>query len=100
MHLENSVPGSEFVRCKFLVSGARPSIMNRSTSWPVTPTGADVLSVFDYARERRIASRIAKHFFSSRAIGLRVVVRESDALRVVMVARLLTVRAAGFRIDY
>src|SRR5688572_5292733 len=80
-------------------SRARRLIVNRSTTWRVTPTGTDVFTVFHYAWDCRIASGIREHFRSSRFVVLSVVIDERDTLLVVVLTRLLAVRTSRLGIN-
>jgi hypothetical protein len=63
-----------------LVNGARPLIMDSSTARRITPAGSFVLSVLDNARHRGVALRKGKHLYTPRAIGLRIIINERNAL--------------------
>lgn len=75
-------------------------IVNSSTFGWVAPTGTEILSILDDARNSWITVRIRKHFRASCFVVLRIVVDKRNALRVVVVARLLTIGTAGLCVDY
>src|SRR5215471_14621507 len=76
-----------------------PSIVDRSTTQRVAPTGLHILSVFDDAGHRRVTARILKHLSAIVFVILRVAIDESCPLGIVVVARLLTVRTTWFGVD-
>ena len=75
-------------------------VVNRSTARRVAPARALVLAVFNNTRNGRVASRILKHLRASSAIVLCIVIDKWNALRIVIVARLLTIRTTWFRVDH
>ena len=85
----------------FCCESRRPAglVVNRSTSRRVAPTGANILTVLHYARNRRIAVGIREHLGSTRLVVLRVVVEERNTLAVVVLARLLAIRTSRLGID-
>ena len=75
-------------------------IMNSSTAGWSSPTGTQILSIFDDARHGWIAVRVREHLGASRFVVLCVVVDKRNAFGVVEVARLLTVWTAGLCVNY
>ena len=73
--------------------------MHRSTAERIAPSGLNILSVFDDARNGWIAVGILEHLSAKSFIRLRVAIDESDALRIVMLTRLLAVRTTWFGVD-
>ena len=75
-------------------------VVDRSTTWRVAPARTNVLTVFDNAWDRGIAAGIGEHLGSAGAVVLRVVVGEWNALGVIVIARLLTIRTPRFCVNY
>src|ERR1700685_411051 len=71
----------------------RRASVDRSTARWFTPAGANVHSVDDDRRHRRIASAISEHAGPRLPIVLRVIYGVRDALSIVERERLTTVRA-------
>ena len=79
--------------------GARPSVGHGSTARRVAPARTFVPAIFDDAGNRRVAAGKAEHLGAACAIGLRVVVDERDAFRVIEISCLLAIRTARFCVD-
>ena len=94
----------EFVSCGELLlgfygDGARPSVMDGSTTRRVAPTRAFVTAIFDDARNGWVAAGKAEHLGATCAVVLRVVVDERDAFRVIEISCLLAVGTVRFCVD-
>lgn len=71
-------------------------VVHRSATRRRAPTRSYVNAVFDDAGHSRVAAGKGEHFLTPRQIVLGVVFGKRDALGVVIIAGLLTVRAARF----
>lgn len=82
--------------------GKLPTLIgrNRSAAQRVAPARLNVFAVFDDARHDKVAAGKIKHLALSPRIILRVVFGESDAVFRVIIARLLAIRTARFRVNY
>src|SRR5260370_4733779 len=73
--------------------------MHRSTTERIAPAGLDVFPVFADAGYCWVAARERKHLCAILPTSLGIAVDERNSLRVVVVARLLAIWTAGFRVD-
>jgi hypothetical protein len=75
-------------------------IVHGSTPRRISPSRADILTILYNARHSGIPTGKRKHLGASGAIVLRVILQEWSASRVIMISGLLTIRTAGFCINY
>src|SRR5690349_3204663 len=85
----------------FNVSCRQPAglVVNRSTARRVSPARPFIFAVFNDTRNGWVASRILKHLRAPGPIVLRVVIDKWNALGIVIVACLLTIRTTRFRVN-
>ena len=84
------------------MTGKLPALIegDRSAARGISPTGSYINAVFDNARNGRVAVGKRQHIFFMPGIVLRVVFDKRHIIFVVIITRLLAVRAAGFDIHY